>query len=199
MFRVNVSLPSGRSETLLLPEHSTVGDLQVLAQQSFGQKFLRLVTSTNRALTQPMDSLQAAGIQDGEHLTGLAQRAKIAATRQAIAAWCCGGDRIVTWGSGLCGGDSSRVKNQLKNIQQVQATKWAPPGAAFAAILANGSVVTWGDPKHGGNCSSVRNQLRNVQQVEATGFAFAAILDDGSLLPGARASMVVTALQSKDS
>lgn len=69
-----------------------------------------------------------------------------------------------------------------KRTAQEQATKWAPPGAAFAAILANGSVVTWGNPKHGGDCSSVRNQLRYVQQLQAADVAFAAILTDGSVV-----------------
>ena len=40
----------------------------------------------------------------------------------------------MTWG----GGNSSAVRDQLKNVQQVQATK-----SAFAAILGDGSVVTW--------------------------------------------------------
>ena len=38
------------------------------------------------------------------------------------------------------GGDSSAVRDQLRNVRQVHAT-----GGAFAAILADGSVVTWGD------------------------------------------------------
>ena len=74
MLSVNVSLPSGRNESLKVPELSTVGDLQVLAQESFGQKFLRLVTSKNVALTNPMDPLQAAEIQEGEHLTAFVQQ-----------------------------------------------------------------------------------------------------------------------------
>ena len=37
------------------------------------------------------------------------------------------------------GGDSSVVRDQLKGVQQIQAT-WR----AFTAILADGSVVTWG-------------------------------------------------------
>ena len=37
------------------------------------------------------------------------------------------------------GGDSSAVRDQLKGVQQIQATS-----EAFAAILEDGSVVTWG-------------------------------------------------------
>eukprot|EP00439_Symbiodinium_sp_Y106_P008004 s1164_g1.t1 len=81
---------------------------------------------------------------------------------------------VVTWGDADCGGDSSGVQDQLKNVQQVQATE-----DAFAAILGDGSVVTWGDA----DCSSgVRDQLKNVQQIQATCRAFAAILGDGSIV-----------------
>ena len=38
----------------------------------------------------------------------------------------------------LPGGDSSAVRDQLKNVQQIQASH-----NAFAAILGDGSVVTW--------------------------------------------------------
>ena len=52
----------------------------------------------------------------------------------------------MTWGSRWSGGDSSRVKLQLRGVEQVQATH-----SAFAAILTNGSVVTWGHPEDGGD------------------------------------------------
>ena len=38
------------------------------------------------------------------------------------------------------GGDSSVVQDQLKNLQQIQASY-----GAFAAILGDESIVTWGD------------------------------------------------------
>ena len=56
---------------------------------------------------------------------------------------------IVTWGNGCTGGDSSVVQSQLKNVQQIQASR-----GAFAAILGDGSVVTWGLASHGGDSSS---------------------------------------------
>ena len=55
-------------------------------------------------------------------------------------------------------------------------------GAAFAAILAEGSVVAWGHPGHGGDNSAVQDQLRNVQQVQGTRATFAAMLADGSVV-----------------
>ena len=67
----------------------------------------------------------------------------------------------------LHGGDSSAVRDQLKNVQQIQATD-----SAFAAILADGSVVTWGSDRNGGDCSAVHDELRNVQQIQAASTAF---------------------------
>lgn len=61
---------------------------------------------------------------------------------------------VVTWGAPDHGGDSSRVQEQLKRVQQICAT-----GYAFAAILADGSVVTWGDPDYGADSSEVQVQF----------------------------------------
>ena len=176
MFHVNVALPSGRSEELSLPQSSKVGDLRALAQKSFQLGFLRLLAADHSVL-DPTVSLQAAGLEDGDHLTAIVLEAKVAATEQAFASFCCGGDRIVTWGSPAHGGDSSEVQDQLKGVQQVQATQYAS-----AAILTDGSVVTWGDPDCGGDSSRVQGQLQGVQQVQATSDAFAAILADGSVV-----------------
>eukprot|EP00438_Fugacium_kawagutii_P018612 Skav234507 [mRNA] locus=scaffold1613:217889:218163:- [translate_table: standard] len=70
MFQVTVSLPSGKRKELSIPQLSIVRDLKVMAQKSFGRGFLKLVTEGGHALTDLMDSLEAAGIQDGDHFTG---------------------------------------------------------------------------------------------------------------------------------
>ena len=182
MLQVHVSFPSGCGETLALPQNSTVGELKVLVQKSFRQGFLKLVTEKGHVLTNPEDSLLTAGIQDGAHLTVVAQQPKVAATSAgAFAIWCCGGHGMVTWGSPECGGNSSAVQDQLKHAWQFQATD-----GAFAAILADGSIVTWGDQSYGGDSSAVQDQLKDVKQVKGThgwaGGAFAAILADGSVV-----------------
>ena len=176
MLQLNVALPSGRSETFSLPQFSKVGDLRVLAQKSFQCGFLRLVTANNH-MVDPTESLQAAGLREGDHLTAVATPVKVAATYRAIALWCCGGNQVVTWGDRNSGGDSSGVKDQLKGVQQVHATD-----SAFAAILADGSVVTWGDRYFGGDSSGVKDQLKGIQQVEGTRTSFVAILADGSVV-----------------
>ena len=178
MLRINVSFPSGSGETLLLPEHSKVGDLKLLAPKIFGKGFLKLITAEGDALINPEDSLQAAGIQEEECLTAVAQQANVSATVEAFAVFCCGGNQMVTWGRPDRGGDCSAVQDQLKNVVQVQATD-----GAFAAILADGSVIAWGNPSYGGDCSAVQDRLRNVQQIQSThSGAFAAILADGSVV-----------------
>ena len=73
------------------------------------------------------------------------------------------------------------MQDQLKNVQQIQATK-----QAFAAILGDGSLVTWGHPDKGGDSSAVQDQLKNVQQIQAGEQAFAAILGDGSVVTWGR-------------
>jgi alpha-tubulin suppressor-like RCC1 family protein len=172
---LNVSLPSGRSASLSLPHEGTVLDLKLAAQQSLGQALLRLAAPDGRLL-DPKKHLQDSGLQDGDSITAVAQELKAAATESTVVLWCPGGG-VVTWGRSDIGGDSARVRDQLKNVQQIHATR-----DAFAAILADGSVVTWGNRYHGGDSTMVRDQLRNVEQIHATNSAFAAILADGSVV-----------------
>ena len=97
----------------------------------------------------------SCGTRDGDHLTAVVLEAKLAATGRTFALFCSGSDRVVTWGLEVGGG--SEVQDQLKGVQQLQATD-----QAFAAILADGSVVTWGDPEFGGDSSEVQDQLKGV-------------------------------------
>jgi hypothetical protein len=171
---LNVSLPSGRSASLSLPHEGTVLDLKLAAQQSLGQALLRLAAPDGRLLN-PTDPLKDSGLKSGDCIA-VAQQPKVAATACAMALWCPGGG-VVTWGNSENGGNSTVVRDQLKNVQQIHATR-----DAFAAILADGSVVTWGNRYHGGDSTMVRDQLRNVEQIHATNSAFAAILADGSVV-----------------
>ena len=145
VIRINVSFPSGSGETLSLPEHYKVGDLKLLAQRSLGKGFL----GGGNVLTNPMEFLQAAGIQEGDCLTAVVQQPKMTATEQAFVVWCCGGNKVVSWGASDSGGDCSTVQDQLTNVKQIQAAH-----RAFA----------WGNRRKSGDCSRVQDQLKNVQQ-----------------------------------
>ena len=177
MFKIDVALPNGHAELLSLLPSSTVQDLKTKAQRTFGRKCLRLITAKNRVLVDPDKTLEEAEIEDGECLTALVLQPQLAATQSAFALWCPGDSAIVTWGNAAYGGDSSAVRDQLKAVQQIHATRHA-----FAAILADGSVVTWGDADDGGDSSAVQDQLTGVQQIQASHFAFAAIVEDGSVV-----------------
>jgi hypothetical protein len=183
MFQFTVVSTGGRNESISIPQSSKVGDLKILVQKSFQQPFVRLVTADGRVLDDVAQSLLSAGLQEKDCLTVVVLQARLVATNKrdicgsAFAFWCCGSNRIVSWGLQTNGGDSSAVQDQLRNVQQVQGTDHA-----FAAILADGSVVTWGQPDYGGDSSAVQGQLRNVQQVQGTHGAFAAILADGSVV-----------------
>ena len=60
----------------------------------------------------------------------------------------------MTWGDPEWGGDSSAVQDQLRKVQQIEATD-----GAFAANLADESVVTSGIPEAGGDSSDVQDRL----------------------------------------
>ena len=66
------NLPSGRHETLLIPEPFNVEDLRILAKKAFGQGFLKLVTGQGDILQDPRRSLTMVGAPEGDHLTAIA-------------------------------------------------------------------------------------------------------------------------------
>ncbi|CAE7307011.1 cofH, partial [Symbiodinium sp. CCMP2456] len=170
---VEVSLFSGKTVSLQTDEDECVASLRVRAQKTLGAGKGRLVDSTRSVLDEGVP-LKKARLQYKEPLTLQVRRVDICGAAAAFAA-ILGDSSVVTWGDDECGGDSSEVRDRLKNVQQIQATD-----EAFAAILGDGSVVTWGAA--GGDSSAVRDQLKNVQQIQATWYAFAAIRGDGSVV-----------------
>ena len=178
MLQINVALPNGHAELLSLLPSSTVQEVRTKAQLAFGKKHLRLITAKNRVLVDPDKTLEEAEIEDGDCLTALVLQPQLAATCSAFAAILADGS-VATWDDEDGGGDSSRVQDQLKGVQQIQANF----DGAFAAILEDGSVVTWGNEYSGGDSSAIQDQLKGVQQIQSTfDGAFAAILEDGSVV-----------------
>lgn len=134
MIQVTVGLPSGRHETLLIPEPFKVEDLRMLAKKTFGQGFLKLVTGQGDILQDPRQSLTMVGAPEGDLLTAIAREANVASAARAFALWFRGGDKIATRGFPEHGGDSSNVQDQIRSVQQVHST-----ARAFAATLEGGS------------------------------------------------------------
>jgi serine/threonine protein kinase/alpha-tubulin suppressor-like RCC1 family protein len=83
---------------------------------------------------------------------------------------------VVTWGDAQCGGDSSRVADQLASgVIRVYSTS-----RAFAAVKSDGSVVAWGHPSQGGSLGDQQPSLQSgVARLISTQQAFAAIKADG--------------------
>ena len=173
---VHVGLLSGRTVTVQADLEEAVGTLKRRAETALEVGKGRLVDSSGGVLDVDAP-IKRARLQNGESLVLHIGRVQVNATYRAFAA-VLGDGSVVTWGDAGQGGDSSAVQNQLKNVQQVQATR----GGAFAAILADGSVVTWGHSDSGGDSGDVQHQLKNVRQIQTTSQAFAAILSDGSVV-----------------
>jgi len=94
MLHVTVALPSGQGETFSLESSCKVGDLRALAQNLLRRGFLRLVAA-DHSVVDPTLSLQAAGLEDGDHLTAIAVEPKLAKTHGVFALFFSGGNRLL--------------------------------------------------------------------------------------------------------
>ena len=65
---------------------------------------------------------------------------------------------VMTWADAVTGGDSTAVKDQLQDVQEIQST-----GGAFAAILGDGSLVTWGVADEGGDGSRMSDGMKTAE------------------------------------
>ena len=176
---VHVHLLSGASVALVTEPEESVTCLCQRAQGALRVGKGRLLTTSGEALAS--GTVKRARLQHNDVLTLKVGQVQIRASKgvgaSAAFAAILGDGSVVTWGAADAAGDSSAVQDQLKNVQQVQASK-----GAFAAILADGSVVTWGHDEYGGDSSAVPDQLKNAQQVQASNGAFATVLGDGCVV-----------------
>ena len=190
MLQVNVSFPSGSGETLQLPEHSKVGDLRLLAPKTFRKGFLKLVTFEGMFWPTLRNCCKAAGVQDGENITAVAQRASLSATLRLLLS---GAVEATEWLPGAMQMqvvDCSAIQDQLEDVQQIQAAS-----VAFAAILSDGSVVAWGIQKMVVTALQFRISSRMCSKFKPRiGHLLRSWPMDPSLL-GVIQSEVVTALQ----
>ena len=190
MLRINVTLPNGHHELLVLEKSSKVQDLRIAARHAFGQKILTLITATNHILVNPEESIEAS-LKDGDNLTGVVLQPQLAATDYAFAFWC-HGHKTVTWGHGNFGGDSSEVKVQLWDVKEIQANV-----GAFAAILADRSVVTWGYFPMVVTAPQFKTSWGVYKRFRLQGPLSLQFWQIGQLLPGATHSLVGTVQKSK--
>ena len=185
---MDVTLISGQRVSLEADLAASVQSLAERARRALGVGRGRLFSSSGSVLDGDTQ-LGAAKLQTGDCLTLQVGTVRIVGNKGSFAA-ILGDGSVMTWGNARCAADSSSVQEQLKNVQQIQASYHA-----FAAILADGSVVTWGSAGLGGDSSSAEDQLKNVQQMRASSGAFAAMMDPSSR--GDASTMAETAVTCK--
>ena len=141
---IKVGLLSGRMVSLEVGPHESVEELRTRAQKTLAVGRGRLFDSCGSVLDEAA-TLEQSAVHSGDTLTLQIRRVHVLSNGFAFAALL-GDASVVTWGNPHRGGDSTAVKDRLKNVQQIQATE-----SAFAAILGDGSVVTWGEADEGGH------------------------------------------------
>ena len=125
---VEVGLISGKTVSLETHGEESVESLRARAPTALGAGKGRLLDSTGSVLDGGAP-LKTARLQYEAPLTFQVRRVDITGGRLAFAA-ILGDGSVVTWGDAGARGDSRDVRDQLKNVQQIQSTLYA-----FAATL----------------------------------------------------------------
>ena len=144
---VHVALMSGRSLEIEVTSESVLEELTLQAERSLQTGPSILPDAHRKVLLNTSHTVGEAGVSFGTILTLQTRPTAVARTGTAFAA-ILGDSPVVAWGNPHFGGDSSGVRDRLKNVRQIQATS-----RAFATILCDGSVVIWGSALLGGNSS----------------------------------------------
>ena len=131
--KVDVHLPSGDGCSIEVLPETHVSELKDAAQKHF-QRRLKLTAKGHQLHLAA--TLSEAGLREGDVVTAVVHRGKLAAARRAFA-WHGHGGEVVSWGNPDDGGDSTQVQEQPRNVHCIQATRHA-----FAAVLDSGAVVT---------------------------------------------------------
>ena len=93
--------------------------------------------------------------------------------------------RLVADGRVLDGSETLGASVRDGSILTAVATQLSVSTSCGAhALWSSGSnkILTWGLPHHGGDNSAVRDRIRNITHIEPTSFAFAALMQDGSVV-----------------
>ena len=163
---LHVSLLSGRTVQIETGLGVQVWEFNRRAQRVLSVGKGRLVHSTGLVLDEAK-TIGDSDLGNEDFLNMQIQPTMIQATRanHAAAFAVVLGDRsVVTWGNATGGAESSAVRDQLKNVQQIQASL-----RAFAAILADGSVLTWGNADSGATAVQCKINSRMCSRFKPVG------------------------------
>ena len=173
---LDVTCFSSKRASLEADPNASLASLRRRAQRALGVGKGRLVNALG-SLVDDYSTLETTGLRNGDCLTLWVSKVRICGGNSSSFAAILGDGTVVTWGDADFGGDGSPEQDQLKDVQEIQATDHA-----FAAIGRDGSVVSWGDVLCGGDSSAVQDKLKNVQQVQANADGFAAIQGDATVV-----------------
>ena len=129
--------------------------LRTKAQLALGKKHLKLVTAKNRVLVDENKTLEEAEIQHGDCVIALALQPQVAATLHGFAAILADGS-VASW----C------EEDDVKNAQSDTHTCWS-------FLLEDTSFLYW---------RRTGDHLTGVKHIQSTAAAFAAIMEDGSVV-----------------
>ena len=165
---VDVHLLSGKSASLDVVEDASVESLKQRAQSPAWPRVEGGCTS-GEVLDRAKTIIEAK-VKSGDQLTLHMNQFQHQATKpgclmSAFAA-ILGDGSVVPWGDVFFGDDSSAVQDQLKKVQQIQASE-----QGICCNPGEGSVVAWGTELCGGDSSLVQDQLQDVQQIQASSAA----------------------------
>ncbi|OLP96705.1 hypothetical protein AK812_SmicGene20996 [Symbiodinium microadriaticum] len=184
---VDVHLLSGKRASVEVDADASVESLKRRAQSALVvPSGGRLLNSSGEVLDSAL-TITEAKLVSGDVLTLHVNQVQLKPTMRDgdhAFATLLGDGSVETFGDDYHGGDSSAVQEQLRDVQQIQASE-----CAFAAIRSDGSVVSWGPADYGGESSAVQEQLRDVQQIQASSRAFAAIRSDGTVVTWGKATL----------
>ncbi|OLP91972.1 hypothetical protein AK812_SmicGene26261 [Symbiodinium microadriaticum] len=159
---VDVHLLSGKRAAVEVGADASVESLKRRAQSALAVPSRGRLLNSSGEVMDATKTITEAMLRSGDVLTLHLNQVQLKAVRKGLStafAALLGDGSVVAWGHSMCGGDSSAVQEQLRDVQQIQDSQYA-----FAAILGDGSVVTWGDSWFGGDSSAVQEQLRDVQR-----------------------------------
>ena len=161
---VDLHLLSGKRASMEVEADASVESLKHRALTALAVRRGRLLNSSGEVLDGTQTVTQAK-LMSGDVLTlHVTNQVQVKAARQgSMFAVLFGDGSVVSCGDARDGGDSSAIQNQLRDVQQIQASDHA-----FAAILGDGSVVTWGNAYEGGDSSAVQDQLRDVHRIQTS-------------------------------
>eukprot|EP00438_Fugacium_kawagutii_P033685 Skav203316 [mRNA] locus=scaffold1007:101871:114161:- [translate_table: standard] len=183
---IRVCFLNGETVPVNIDSEASVEDLRLEVQRKIKKQVRGLTlmrTACGLAGTSKLEvssSLQQAGLQDGQDVTGLLGGDDVKVKAHKFG-W--GFGAIINGGLRIWGHEfffkmtPEQSKKTEKDVLELFFTE-----TAVAAVTTEGEVVTCGDKNAGGDSTSVQDQLTDVISISGTSLAFAALKADATVV-----------------